>query len=89
MTTNPIDSNTKAAKDRLDRLEHLCAHLDHMLSEIFTLTEEAAPLCQGGAQSIIQRSGASTIIAMEFRELILEQVEALLGYVRPKLEAAA
>lgn len=58
-------------------LEHLCAHLDHMLSEVFILTQEATLLCEGQANSVIQRAGASTVIAMEFREEIIRHVEAL------------
>ena len=77
MTTNAIDSNTKAAKDRLDRLEHLCAHLEHMLIEAFDRTEEASMLCQGEAKDKMQRAGASLSIAMEFREEIVRHVEAL------------
>lgn len=78
MTTNTLTGSADP-KASLDRLEHLCAHLDHMLSEVFILTEEANLLCDGKAKSVIQRAGASTVIAMEFREEIIRHVEALQG----------
>lgn len=83
-STLPTDASA-----RLDRLEHLCAHLDHMLSEALTLTEEASVLCKGAAKDTIQRAGASLVIAMEFREMIIDQVEALSGCGCPKQEAVA
>lgn len=71
-TTPTVD--TKAS---LDRLEHLCAHLEHMLAEGLDRIEEASILCEGEAKDKAQRAGASLVIAMEFREEIIRHVEAL------------
>lgn len=72
--TLTLSAHTKAS---LDRLEQLCGYLDHMLSEAFERTEDASLLCEGEAKDKVQRAGASLIIAMEFRDEITRQVEAL------------
>lgn len=73
--TPPVD-----AKARLDRLEELAGHLEHMLCEVFYLTDEIGSLCTGAANDTAQRAGVSVIIAQGMHKQIKQQIEALAGY---------
>ena len=57
--TTEITTPTVDTKASLDRLEHLCAHLEHMLAEGLDRIEEASILCEGEAKDKAQRAGAS------------------------------
>lgn len=76
LSSAALNGNPDSA-DRLARMAELCGHLDHLLSEALDLASGAACQSQGSAKDQAGRASASIAIAMEFREQLIEHVEAL------------
>lgn len=75
--TDAATTLSDTTKATLDRMAELCGHLDHLLSEAFDLASGAACQSEGSAKDQAGRASASIAIAMEFREQLIEHVEAL------------